>query len=166
MNTLTDIGILTPADVTFFTSAEGFIGAKLHDREVPRVTVARALPFSTPESYLCIQDEDKKELGILRDLQDFPEEQRKLLHEALRMRYFSPQILEIRSVRDKMGYLYLDVRIEGGDRVFAVKDYSRNLRAIDAHRLMITDVEGNRYQIEDIEALDLKSRRRLEPYLL
>ena len=151
MNTLTDIGILSPADITFYPSGEGFLGARLGERDVPRVTVARALPFSQPERYLCIQDEERHELGILRDL---------------RMRYFSPRILEIRSIKDKMGYLYLDVRIEGGDRVFAVKDFSRNLRAIDAHRLMITDVEGNRYQIEDIDALDIKSRRRLEPYLL
>ncbi|MGN1073871.1 MAG: DUF1854 domain-containing protein [Eubacteriales bacterium] len=166
MNTLTDIGILSPADITFYSSGEGFLGARLGERDVPRVTVARALPFSHPERYLCIQDEERHELGILRDLRDFPEDQQQLLRGALRMRYFSPRILEIRSVKDKMGYLYLDVRIEGGDRVFAVKDFSRNLRAIDAHRLIITDVEGNRYQIEDIDALDIRSRRRLEPYLL
>ena len=91
---------------------------------------------------------------------------RTTLREALRLRYFSPQILEIRSVKEKMGYLYMEVRIEGGERVFAVKDYSRSLRAIDAHRLMVTDVEGNRYVIPDIDALDIRSRRRIEPYLL
>ena len=115
---------------------------------------------------MSIRDEDDKELGIIADLSDFPEDQRALVREALRLRYFTPQILEIRSVKEKMGNLYLDVRIEGGERVFAVKDYSRDRRAIDAHRLMIVDVEGNRYIIEDLEALDIRSRRRIEPYLL
>ena len=166
MQTLTDIGLLAPEDITFYTAAAGFLGAKTKERDCPRVTVSRVLPFTQPEKYLSIRDEENAELGIIADLAAFPEDQRKLLREALRMRYFSPQILEIRSVKEKMGYLYLEVRIEGGERVFAVKDYSRNLRAIDAHRLMITDVEGNRYVIEDIEAMDTRSRRRIEPYLL
>ena len=166
MNTLTDIGILTPADVCFYASGESFLGARMGERDIPRVIVARALPFSEPESWLSIQDEEKKELGILRSLDEFPEEQQKLLREALRLRYFSPEIREILSVKEKMGFLYIDARLSGGERVFAVKDYSRNLRAIDARRLMITDVEGNRYTIGDMEALDVRSRRRIEPYLL
>lgn len=166
MQTLTDIGLLSPSDITFYAAAAGFLGARTHDRDCPRVTVSRILPFSQPEKYLSIRDEENAELGIIADLSTFPEDQRALLREALRLRYFSPQILEIRSVKEKMGYLYMEVRIEGGERVFAVKDYSRSLRAIDAHRLMVTDVEGNRYVIPDIDALDIRSRRRIEPYLL
>ena len=166
MQTLTDIGLLKPEDITFYTAAAGFLGARTKDRDCPRVTAARALPFSQPERFISIRDEEDKELGIIGDLADFPEDQRALVREALRLRYFTPRILEIRSVKEKMGSLYLDVRIEGGERVFAVKDYSRDLRAIDERRLMIVDVEGNRYIIEDLGALDIRSRRRIEPYLL
>ncbi len=166
MSTLIDIGLLKPEDIVFYDAGEGFLGAKMGERDIPRVTVSRALPFSEPEKWLSIRDEEKHELGIIEDLAGFPQEQRTLLREALRLRYFSPEILELLSVRDKMGYLYIDARISGGERVFAVKDYSRNLRIIGNNRLMITDVEGNRYTIENMEAMDAKSRRRIEPYLL
>lgn len=162
---LTDIGILTENDVTFYAS-DAFLGAKIRGTDYPRVTLARALPFTLPEHYISVLDPDNKELGIVRALNDFPDEQKMLMREALRLRYFSPVIREIRSVKEKMGYLYMDVRIDGGERVFAVRDYSRNIRSIDAYRLIITDVEGNRYNIENFENMDTKSKRKLEPYLL
>jgi len=165
-NALTDIGLLSSADITISLSPNGFLSAAMGEKEYPRVTLSRALPFSQPEGYISVIDTENKELGIIKHLNDFPDEQKKLMRDALRMRYFSPEIREIRSIKEKMGYLYLDVRIEGGDRVFAVKDFSRNIRSIDAYRIIITDVEGNRYTIENIEILDAKSRNRLEPYLL
>ena len=47
----------------------------------------------------------------------------------------------------------------------ALKDVSKNIRMLDDDRLVITDVDGNRYIIESLSALDKKSLKRLEPYL-
>ncbi len=163
---LTDIGLIDPKEIAFSRTQGGFIACRIGWQDYPRDTLSRALPFSQPERYLSVFDAENKELGILKDLNELAPEQAQIAREELRRRYFNPVILEIRSIKEKMGYLYMDVRLSGGDRVFAIKDYARSIRAIDSHRLVITDSDGNRYTIEDIETLETRSRHRLEPYLL
>jgi hypothetical protein len=77
--------------------------------------------------------------------------------------------VEIKSVKDKMGYVYMELRVTGRGETFekncAVKDVNKNIRMLDDDRLIIFDVDGNRYIVPSLEALDKKSIKRLEPYL-
>jgi len=50
-------------------------------------------------------------------------------------------------------------------KIFAVKDISRSIKQIDEKCIVITDVDGSRYLIEDVWKIDSKSRRKIEPYL-
>ena len=78
-------------------------------------------------------------------------------------------IVEIKSVKDKLGYVYMEVTIRGEGRTYdlncAVKDVNKNIRMLDEDRLIIFDVDGNRYLVESLSKLDPKSVKRLEPYL-
>ena len=106
-----------------------------------------------------------KELGILRDLAELAPEQQKLAREELEARYFCPAVTAIRSIKEKMGYFYFDVSFGTVQKVFAVKDISRSIKQLDDKAVAITDVDGSRYLIEDVWAIDGKSRRKIEPYL-
>ena len=46
-----------------------------------------------------------------------------------------------------------------------LKDTSKSISTVNQVRIFFTDVNGNRYEIEDIQALDPKSRRCLELYI-
>jgi len=160
-----DIGILNPKKVEFFRASEDFVGLKHDGKEFRRIALSRALPYQRPESYISVFDEENKEIGIIRELSELPAEQAELLRTELRRRYFSPQVLEILSTKEKMGYLYVEVRLDSGQRTFALKDFSRNIKNIGGSRFVLFDVDGNRYIIEDLNTLDQKSRRRIDPYL-
>ena len=98
-------------------------------------------------------------------LATFAAEQAVLVKRELDNRYYCPAVTEIASIKEKMGYFYFDVKIGDYKKVFAAKDISKSIKMLDDQCIIITDVDGNRYLIEDVWAIDAKSRRRIEPYL-
>ncbi len=155
---------LTPEDAEFVDSGNGFLGAVIRGETHKRVILTRALPLSQPDEYLCVSDVDRKELGIVERLSDFPEEQRKLMRAELGMRYYCPVIDSIEGIKEKMGQFYFDVTIGGKKKNFTVKDISKSIR-MNGDGIDITDIDANRYRITDLGAIPAKSRRMLEPYV-
>lgn len=64
-----------------------------------------------------------------------------------------------------MGSFYFDVSIDGFKKTFGVKDISRNIKMLDSGAVMLTDADGNRFIIPDINALKPRTRRKIEPFL-
>ena len=162
---LADIGLLETANAEFFASAGGFLGLRYKGETHMRVTLRRVLPFKLPDEYISVADKEGKEIGILRCLDELSETQASLVCDELEKHYYSPCIRAIKSVKDKMGYVYLELQLEGTEKTVAVKDVSKNIRLYDETKVTIFDVDGNRYRIEDITKLDAKSLHRLEAYL-
>ena len=164
-----DIGFLAPDEAEFFKASGGFTGLRYRGEEYKRVSLRRALPIGQPSGYLSVADSENKEIGILRRVSDLTVPQRAVVEDELSKRYFCPRIVEIKSVKDKMGYVYMELVIgvdsETYEKNCAVNDVNRNIRMIDDNRLLIFDVDGNRYMVGDLSALDKKSIRRLEPYM-
>jgi hypothetical protein len=162
---LMDINILNTDSVEFYLTVNNFVGLKYKDKDYKRVILSRILPLNDPDEYISIIDTENAEIGIIRSISELREEQAKIIRDELSKRYYCPSVLRISSVKEKMGYVYFDVEIKGRSKNFAVKDVSRNIRQLDDKRIMIFDIDGNRYIIEDINQLDAKSARRIEPYL-
>lgn len=154
----------SPETCVFRINKNGFLAAEIDGKDYPRVILSRALPMSAPQSFICISDVEKNEIGIIEDTTVFSDEQRKLIDSELEARYFCPVITEITSVKEKMGNLYVDALIGTYKKSFTVKDVTKSIREYNGH-IDITDIDGNRYRIENLEAIKRKSRRMLEPYL-
>lgn len=153
-----------PDRCSFFRSGECFLGMKLGDEEYRRVILTRAMPLNLPDKYICITDVEKNELGIIEAVSDFPEEEQKLIKGELAQRYFCPNVTDIIAIKEKMGHFYFDVMIGEYKRSFTIKDLAKNIRCSE-DSVTLTDVDGNRFVIDDIKSINRKSRRKLEPYL-
>ena len=153
-----------PANCFFRTAENGFLSAVINGKEYKRVILTRALPLNFPDDYICVTDAEKNELGIIEHISEFPEEQRKAVNSELSQRYYCPVVDEIISVKDKMGNFYFDVKIGDFKKSFTVKDISRSIRQV-GNSVYLTDIDGNRFKIEDYEKIPPKSRRKIEPYL-
>jgi len=170
MNTVTDeqglITEFTPAaDCRFYRNERGFLGLELGGEDHKRVQLSRALPFSDPERYICVADMEGKEIAVLEGLEDFDEEARALLEAELEIRYFYPIVTQVKSIKEKMGSYYLDLAIGEYKKTIAVKDISKNLKQLGNGRIILTDVDGNRFMIPDVYQIHKKSLQMLEPYL-
>ena len=153
-----------PSSCSFRTAENGFLTAQINGTPYKRVILTRSLPLNFPDDYICITDIEKNELGIIRHISEFPEEDRKAINNELSQRYYCPVVDEILSVKDKMGNFYFDVSIGGFKKSFTVKDISRSIRQM-GNTVYLTDIDGNRFKIEDYQKIPPKSRRKIEPYL-
>ena len=108
---------------------------------------------------------DLKEIGIIRDIKVFSEAERQYIANELNRKYFVPVIGLIYSVKEKYGYAYWDVKTDIGRIKFTVHDAHRNILKVTEDRILIADVNGNRYEITSLAAFDRNSLRKIELYL-
>jgi len=135
----------------------------------PGVFVVCAFPATSMERYLSLRtwdgDGDDRELGMIRDLAEWPDDQQALVRARLRRRYLFRRIEGINSLELQHGHLWFDVRTDVGPQRFGMR-WSQS-QAIDfgRHGKLIYDVEDNQYIIPDLEALPAKDNELLRRYV-
>jgi len=166
-----DIGLLDLGKAEFYTAESGFTGLKYDGEDHKHITLKRSLPIGKPMEYISVADNENKEIGIIKSVDELSESQYTIVLNELNSRYYCPEILEIKSIKDKLGYVYmeLDVSVPGSDKRHskncAVKDVNKNVRMLSNNSLIIYDVDGNRYTINDLAALGKNSLKKLEPFI-
>jgi len=164
-----DIGWLDYGKAEFYEGAGGFTGLRYDGKDYKRIQLRRALPVQNPSEYISVADRENKEIAIIRALTDLKDDQLRIVSDELNRRYYCPEILEIKSVRDKLGYVYMEMVVYAGgerhERNAAINDVNKNIRLLDANRLIVFDVDGNRFMVNSLDKLDKKSLKRLEPYM-
>lgn len=164
-----DIGILKLDIAEFYVTSGGFTALKYGENDYKRITLRRALPIGHPMEYISVADKDNKEIGMIHSVYDLSEQQQSIVITELENRYYCPIVHEVKSVKDKLGYVYFELVISKDGHFYekncAVKDVSKNIRLLDEDQLIIFDVDGNRYMVNSLFELDKKSQKRLEPYL-
>lgn len=166
-NSLTDVAglvYLTPENAVFKMKGE-FPAATVNEKDEDRVWLHRVFPFDMEWEFISVQTKDNEELGIIRDLSVFPEDQQEILKRELERKYFTPKIKRIKSLKEHRGFSYWQVETDIGDMDISLQDTYRSLNKIGEDRVIVTDMAGNRYEIESLGALDRGSRRKLELYL-
>ena len=141
---------------------EGVVETKTYER----IFLHRAFPFDNPFSYISVLDKDNKEIGMISDLSVLAEEDAEAIRNELNRKYYTPVVKSIISMKDKFGFSYWKVMTDEGELSFTLHDTFHSLMKVDGgSRLFITDIDGNRYEIPDIEALDSKSYKKIELFL-
>ncbi len=130
-----------------------------------RVHLRRAFPTEEPLRYISVADKEEKEIGMIMDVSTFPKAQRQILQAELAHRYFMPKILSVDNLTDRFGHTIFSVKTDIGPLQFTVRDVYRNLFRLPTGNVILTDVDGNRYEIPNPAALDKKSYKRIELYI-
>ncbi len=134
-------------------------------QDLGRVFFHRAFPFDAADTFISVTDKDGNEYGIIKALSDFEGSGSDIIGEELKRKYFTPKIKRIHSVKERFGYSYWETETEFGKASFSMHDTFRSIAKVSETRLILTDVDGNRYEIPDTMALDRKSYRKIELYL-
>ncbi len=135
------------------------------DGDSERIFLRRAFPFLHHNTYISVQDSEKKELGMIRNIADFPEDIAILLKRELERMYYCPRLLSIFSIKENFGYSHWKVTTETGDMTFTLQDTFRSIFRFGEDTVIITDIDGNRFQIQSLAELDPKSYKKIELYL-
>lgn len=150
---------LDPKTTIFDTAPDGTMRVIVPgDRCSLQVQVLRAFPLSHSEEQIVLRDGANKEVGILRDLEGLPESAREIVRAQLHRRYFLPRVLKIHRVFERFGTTQWDLDTDRGRREVTTKPINDALFEMSPGRYFITDNENNRYEIQDLSALDESSR--------
>lgn len=158
--------LLDPKKIKLFRDEKGNLRLTIEeDRSFLKVKVVRGFPLSRIDEYIGFLDGADEEIGTIKSLEDLDPESRKLSSEDLDARYFVPQIKSIISLKDEFGTAYWAVQTDKGIRDFVVRNFRENVIHVSPLHLLLTDIDGNRFELKDYSKLDKKSLTLLERIL-
>ena len=128
------------------------------------VELIRAFPISDPGHGISICDAKGRELMWIADLNALPPILTRQIEEELAKREFVPIIRRIVRVSSPVEPSEWEVETDRGRTSFVLNNED-DVHELDERQALITDADGVRYLICDIEHLDANSRRLLERYL-
>ncbi|MDR0286182.1 MAG: DUF1854 domain-containing protein [Clostridiales bacterium] len=163
---LVDIKYLDKEEMIFERTEGGFISMRLGDDFYPRISVYRSFPLSMPTKYISLREVGEKELGkeigIIEDLNSLTQDKIEILTKEMDRMYFTPIVESIYTLKDDYGYINMDIRSSAGLKKLTVPNRSNNFVRLTDTRVLVIDIDGNRFEIPDYTKLDSKSIRLLE----
>ncbi len=164
---MTSLRYLTKDNAVFERTEGGFVSLAYDGKKWERVQVIRLFPFTEPNQFISIRtvEERSKEIGVIEDMKQVSKETRKMLEEQLNLHYFTPVIQKIINIKDEYGYAYFHVMTDRGECRFTINMGSNAVVRLTDTRLLITDLDENRFEIPDVLKLSQKEQRKLDLFL-
>lgn len=160
-----DLRYLNPSTLQFFRHGATLRLTIENELSCLQVTVVRLFPLSEPQSYLSIRSGDNNEIGVLMAASELDLESRQLVAEELERRYLVPVVQRVIAVKERFGTIEWQVETDRGTRTFTTRELRENVAQPSPNRYLLSDVDGNRYDVRDLQALDPASRMHLSRYL-
>ena len=157
-----EVQFLDPKRVKISRNQFAEMEAKLPDGSVHApVEPVRTFPLTQPDQYISLLDVHKNELGLIEDINQLKEADQIVLAEELEKCYFMPKITKIHFIAGRFGVTEWEAETDSGTVSFDLR--SRNdITVLDGGRVLIKDIDGNRYEIVNYHRLDPKSIAVLE----
>ena len=160
-----DVRYLDPKSVRLFRHGAALRLVVEGEFCVLKASVVRAFPLSRADRYLSVLDGTNKEVGVIVSPDGLDAESRRLLDEELARRYHLPIVIRVVSIRERFSTQEWNVETNRGRGEFTTRNLHDATSEPSPDRLIITDVENNRYEIPRVSALDPASRRFLAQHL-
>jgi hypothetical protein len=164
MSFAADTVFLNAGDLRFFRAPDGDIRLRLQFKDewsCRDVRVGQLLPLSDPEHYWAIRNGDDVEIGVLKDLTTLDADSRRVLEEEVSRRYLLPKVLSVQKVRDEYGVVVWDVTTDIGEKRYTVRNLRDSSVALTLTRVLMTDVDGNRFEFPNIDNLSVQAQEVL-----
>ncbi len=164
---LLEMRFLTKDNARFARTEGGFLSLQYGGKEYSRVGVYLTFPLTEPDEFLSIReaDEKAKEIGLIEKLSDLDKDQQEMIREQVRLRYFMPIITKVIDVKDEYGHAYWNVATNFGACRFTTRMSGDAVVTLGDSRLLITDIDGNRYEIPDFYQLSVMERKKLDLFI-
>ncbi|HYF50286.1 MAG TPA: DUF1854 domain-containing protein [Planctomycetota bacterium] len=153
--------LLDPAKLRFFKNGATLRLTIENESSCLKVNILRVFPLSKPAQFFSIRDGANKEVGVVCDPQKLEPESRKLVMAEVERRYLLTVIERIVAVKERFGTVEWEVDTPRGRTKFTTRDLRENVLRPTPTRYLITDVEGNRFDVLNFDELDPASQSLL-----
>lgn len=135
------------------------------DRSYLTVKPAWSAPLTRPNTYLALLNGKGEEIVTISDPEELPSESLEAVKEELHRRYLTATVHAITNAKNEFGATYWHVITHRGERDFVTQSLQENAQWLSPTHLLLIDVDGNRFEIKDVDALDAKSKAFIEATL-
>ena len=144
---MTALRYLTKENAVFQRTEGGFVSLEYDGKKWDRVQVIRLFPFTEPDQFISIRtvEERSKEIGVIADMKQVSKDTRKMLEQYV--------------------YSYFHVMTDRGECRFTINMGGNAVVRLTDSRLLITDLDENRFEIPDVFQLSQKEQRKLDLFL-
>lgn len=132
------------------------------DRSYLSVKPVWASPLKYPNRYLALLNGKGEEIVMISEPDALPNDSYAAVKEELSRRYLTATVTSITHAKGEFGSTYWNVETDRGSRDFVTQSLQENAQWLSPTHLMLVDVDGNRFEIKDVAALDERSRRFVE----
>ena len=133
------------------------------------IFIVRTFPATQPDAYLSVrgwnESGEETELGLIRDLGEWPEASRAIVGTALKRRSLVRRIERVHDVKLGHGYLDFDVGTDVGRQAFTMRWTGSQAVDFGPDGKMLIDTEENRWAVPDIRALPAADREKFLHYV-
>jgi hypothetical protein len=157
-----ELKILDLKTTTLFRNGQGRLCVRIDNQIVCEdIKPVMAFPLTSPIKCIMLQSKTGDEIGCIDDSAMLDAESLKLLEDEIRITTMGTVIIRIEGVTSSHGVTTWHLATDRGTRTIHVKDRS-DIRWLDGGKVVITDINGMKYTVTSISALDEKSRILLE----
>ena len=125
------------------------------------VRAARAFPWSHPDRFIALRDDEGNELATIDDLAGLPARSRGAVEAWLQRHTFVPKVLRVAEVREVNAAWLFRFDTDRGEVTVLLKE-REDLRFLTDGRILLRDPDGQTYELPPPDELDRDSRRELE----
>ena len=135
------------------------------DRSYLTIKPAWSAPLTRPNKYLALMNGKGEEITTIEDPAELDADSRMAVQEELHKRYLTATVHRITHAKSEFGAGYWHVITDRGERDFVTQSLQENAQWLSPVHLLLIDVDGNRFEIPDVSALDDRSRTYAEAML-
>lgn len=157
--------ILDAADVKCARQPNGHLDIVYPDGEWSDVHVTPTFPLSRRNAMVAVRDSNGEEVALLDDITKLDSDSREIMTEEMERSYFMPRITDILFAEEKMNVLTIEAETDRGPRTIQLRNPRRAIRKLPRNRVVIRDVDNNRYEIKDWTALPIYGRELLSQHM-
>lgn len=144
------------ARVKLTSNPDGTLELRAGARTFRKVRIKLGRPLYKPGDFASVLGE-KGEVAMLVNLAALKPASLAVLEDHRVHNDLTTKVLKINDISHQFGAAFWDVMTEKGARQFVIRGTSEHVRWLTDDRLLITDVNGNRFEIPSLTGLDKRS---------
>ncbi|NLF19429.1 MAG: DUF1854 domain-containing protein [Lentisphaerae bacterium] len=153
---------ITPDRVRLWEDDFMVVHAEIDGAVHDDIRARRLFPLSGKADYVSLVSERNQEVALLAHPDRLDKASRAVLEHALERLYYRATILRVDQITETLGVSFWEVFTDRGYARFEVVDRQQHIRILPGGRFVITDVDGNRFEIPDFRRLDARSQALIE----
>jgi hypothetical protein len=150
-------------NISIFKKENGLLFVNYGNQQI-EVHIKQCFPWSTPGEFLSLRDKDDNEVCLIENLSELDSDTQKLIRQELSFSQFVLKIERVEKVEEDVELRQFHVLTNQGSRVFQTKleDWPE---VLENGVVLIEDLSGDIFRIEDWRLLDQSSKKELSAYI-